>query len=125
MLTIYLSGAISNKDINIAKKEFAEAERKIKKDLKTLKIDKNYCEIINPFRVLKINKKYKYEDYLKADIIELIDCDIVVDIQNAGHKKSKGRKLEIAIARALKIKVYAISSFLQMFYIDYIKGEQQ
>lgn len=125
MLTIYLSGAISNKDINVAKKEFSEAERKIKKDLKTLKIDKNYCEIINPFRVLKINKKYKYEDYLKADIIELIDCDIVVDIQNAGYKKSKGRKLEINIARALKIKVYAISSFLQMFYIDYLKGEQQ
>ena len=58
MLTIYLSGAISNKDINVAKKEFSKAERKIKKDLKTLKIDKNYYEIINPFRVLKINKKY-------------------------------------------------------------------
>ena len=63
MLKIYLSGAISNKDIKQAKKEFAEAEKQLKKEIKYL-FNENEMEIINPFKILKVNKKYSYKDYL-------------------------------------------------------------
>ena len=40
MLKIYLSGAISNKDIKQAKKEFSDAEKTILKILKNHKLKK-------------------------------------------------------------------------------------
>lgn len=50
MLKIYLSGAISNKDIKEAKKEFADAEKTILKILKSHKFKKDEYEIKNPFK---------------------------------------------------------------------------
>lgn len=104
MLKIYLSGAITGREAE-AKKEFAEAEKRLKQAIKKLGAE-NGTEVINPFKILKINKKHKYEDYLKADIKVLVDCDYLINIKNKNWKKSKGARLERRIARALKIKVY-------------------
>lgn len=104
MLKIYLSGAITGREAE-AKKEFAEAEKRLKQAIKKLGAE-NGTEVINPFKILKINKKHKYEDYLKADIKVLVDCDYLINIKNKNWQKSKGARLERRIARALKIKVY-------------------
>ena len=116
MIKIYLSGAIFNKDMKEAKKEFSEAERKIKKDLKALKIDKNYCEIINPFRFFKVNKKYSYKDYLREDIKVLCDCNILINIKNEDWEKSIGARLEREIARVLFIDIFTIEQFESFTY---------
>ena len=111
MLKIYLSGAITGREAE-AKKEFAEAEKRIKQKLKELTI--YYYEAINPFKILPLNKKHKYEDYLKADIKVLVDCIALINIKNKGWEKSKGAKLERYIARALKIDIYnSVDAFIK------------
>lgn len=111
MLKIYLSGAISNKDIKQAKKEFSDAEKTILKILKNHKFKKGEYEIKNPFKILKVNKKHKYEDYLREDIRQLIDCQYLINIENEGWKKSSGCKLENKIAKALNIRIRKLSYF--------------
>ena len=117
MLKIYLSGAITGREAE-AKKEFAEAEKRLKQAIKKLGAE-NGTEVINPFKILKINKKHKYEDYLKADIKVLVDCDYLINIKNKNWKKSKGARLERRIARALKIKVYnSLDAFIE--YVEFL-----
>lgn len=111
MLKIYLSGAITGREAE-AKKEFAEAERKIKINL--IQYGYSKFKIINPFKILKLNEKHKYEDYLKDDIKVLVDCDCLVNIKNKDWKKSKGAKLERQIARVLKIDIYnSVDAFIK------------
>lgn len=112
MLKIYLSGAISNKDIKQAKKEFADAEKTILKILKDHKFKKDEYEIKNPFKILKVNKKHKSEDYLREDIRALIDCDYLINIKNCGWKESKGGTVERIIAGTLGIKIRTLSQFV-------------
>lgn len=115
MLKIYLSGAISNKDINVAKKEFAKAEKQLKKEIKYL-FNENEMEIINPFKILKVNKKYSYKDYLREDIKVLCDCNILINIKNEGWEKSQGAILERKIARVLFIDIFTIEKFKSFIY---------
>lgn len=115
MIKIYLSGAISNKDIKEAKKEFAKAENRLKKSIKYL-FDENQIEVINPFKILKVNKKYSYKDYLREDIKVLCDCNILINIRNEGWEKSKGAKLERKIARVLFIDIFTIEKFESFIY---------
>lgn len=110
MLKIYLSGAITGREAE-AKKEFAEAEKRLKQKLKELNI---YYEVINPFKIVKNQKKYSYVYYLKADIKELIECCYLINIKNEGWQKSKGAELERHIARALKIDIYnSVDAFIK------------
>lgn len=112
MLKIYLSGAITGREAE-AKKEFAEAEKRLKQAIKK-SYAKNGTEVINPFKILKLNKKHKHEDYLKADIKVLVDCVALINIKNKGWEKSKGAKLERHIARALKIDIYnSVDAFIK------------
>lgn len=115
MLKIYLSGAISNKDIKEAKKEFSEAEKRLKKSIEYL-FDENQIEVINPFKILKVNKKYSYKDYLRENIKVLCDCNILINIKNNGWEKSKGAKLERKIARVLFIDIFTIEKFESSIY---------
>ena len=115
MLKIYLSGAISNKDIKQAKKEFVEAEKQLKKEIKYL-FNENEMEIINPFKILKVNKKYSYKDYLREDIKVLCDCNILINIKNEGWEKSQGAILERKIARVLFIDIFTIEKFKSFIY---------
>lgn len=115
MIKIYLSGAISNKDIKQAKKEFSEAEKQLKKEIKYL-FNENEIEVINPFKILKVNKKYSYKDYLREDIKVLCDCNILINIKNEGWEKSKGAILERKIARVLFIDIFTIEKFISSIY---------
>lgn len=131
MLKIYLSGAISNKDIEEAKKEFSEAEKRLKKSIKYL-FDENQIEVINPFKILKVNKKYSYKDYLREGIKVLCDCNILINIRNEGWEKSKGAKLERKIARVLFIDIFTIEKFESFIYrydfkrymLDFFKNKE-
>ena len=117
MIKIYLSGAISNKDIKEAKKEFNEAEKSLNKTLKTFDFgDFEKPKIYNPFKILKVNKKYSYKDYLREDIKVLCDCNILINIKNEGWEKSKGAKLERKIARVLFIDIFTIEEFESFIY---------
>lgn len=117
MIKIYLSGAISNKNINDAKKEFAEAEKDLNKTFKRLVFnDFEKLKIINPFKILKVNKKYSYSDYLREDIKVLCDCKILINIKNEGWKKSKGAKLERKIAEVLCLDIFDINQFKAFIY---------
>lgn len=115
MIKIYLSGAISNKNINDAKKEFAEVEKDLNKTFKKL-ISKGFLKIYNPFKILKVNKKYSYSDYLREDIKVLCDCKILINIKNAGWEKSKGAKLERKIAEVLCLDIFDINQFKAFIY---------
>lgn len=106
MLKIYLSGAITGREAE-AKKEFAEAEKKLKKQCKDY-------EIINPFKIVKSKKKYSYLYYLKADIKELVDCCYLINVKNEGWQKSKGAKLERHIAKRLLITTFnSVDAFIR------------
>ena len=106
MLKIYLSGAITGREAE-AKKEFAEAEKRLKKHCK------DYV-IINPFKVVKSKKKYSYLYYLKADIKELVDCCYLINVKNEGWQKSKGAKLERQIAKRLLITTFnSVDAFIR------------
>lgn len=112
MLKIYLSGAITGREAE-AKKEFAEAEKRLKQAVKK-SYAKNGTEVINPFKILPLNKKHRHEDYLKADIKVLCDCIALINIKNKGWEKSKGAKLERHIAKQLKIDVYnSVDAFIK------------
>lgn len=88
-------------------------EKRLKQAIKK-SYAKNGTEVINPFKILKLNKKHKYEDYLKADIKVLVDCVALINIKNKGWEKSKGAKLERHIARALKIDIYnSVDAFIK------------
>lgn len=115
MIKIYLSGAISNKNINDAKKEFAEVEKDLNKTFKRL-ISKGFLKIYNPFKILKVNKKYSYSDYLREDIKVLCDCKILINIKNAGWEKSKGAKLERKIAEVLCLDIFDINQCKAFIY---------
>lgn len=132
MLKIYLSGAISNKDIKEAKKEFSEVEKRLKKSIKYL-FNENEIEVINPFKILKVNKKYSYSDYLREDIKVLCDCNILINIKNNGWEKSKGAILERKIAKVLFIDIFDIKQFEAFIYkydfkkylLDYFKNSKE
>lgn len=127
MLKIYLSGAITGREAE-AKKEFAEAEKKLKDFFIKDGYEEHEFEIKNPFKILKINKKHKYEDYLKADIKVLVDCVALINIKNKDWQKSKGAKLERQIARALKIDIYnSVDALIKDFYdaMPFWEGEDK
>lgn len=133
MLKIYLSGAIFNKDIKEAKKEFNEVEKSLNKTLKIFDFgDFEKPKIYNPFKILKVNKKYSYKDYLREGIKVLCDCNILINIKNNGWEKSKGAILERKIAKVLFIDIFDIKQFEAFIYkydfkkylLDYFKKKQ-
>ena len=103
MKTIYISGPMTNiTDGNMH--AFDEAEKQLKQ--------LGY-EVINPhktseelnIRFSEMGKVPTYEDYLREDIIQMLEnCDAVLVLP--GWRLSKGSKLEIANALACGIDVF-------------------
>lgn len=64
-------------------------------------------EVVNPVAIsehldlVKGKDNVSYEDYMKADIKALLDCDAISTLP--GWEKSKGAKLEQHIAAVLKL----------------------
>ena len=112
-MKIYLSGAITGRENY--KQEFYEAKEKLikfqKDNNKKEYTEKIYLEIIIPCDYDYLNKKGRWEDYLKNDIKLLVDCDCLIDIENESHN-SKGAMLEKMICVSLGIPIISLSSFL-------------
>ena len=100
-LNVYLAGKISGNDNYM--EDFDNATKK-------LSIHKN-LNIINPPDNGLGNNPQDWVPAMKADIKKLVDCDILVDIEN-GTENSRGVMLEKMIAVSLDIKIVRLSDFL-------------
>lgn len=88
---VYISGPMTGiQDYN--RGAFIEAE-------KLLRV-KGY-DAVNPHDI-KLEKGSTYEDYMKADIKALLECDYIYMLE--GWKESKGACMEYQIAKFLGIK---------------------
>lgn len=118
-IKIYLSGAITGRENY--KQEFKEAKNKLKefekKNNKIADKEKIKYKIIVPCDYDYLNKTGRWEDYLKNDIKLLVDCDVLIDIENESYK-SKGVKLEKDICSSLGIPIISLSLFLEYKMIN-------
>lgn len=91
---VYISGAISNGDINERKKEFEKMENYLRA-----------CGFkpVNPFNN-NIPHEAKWEVHMKKDLQMLLQCDGICMLK--GWKQSKGANIEYNIAKACGIKVF-------------------
>lgn len=96
MRKAYISGKISGVE-NGNKDKFQKAE-----DILSLLGFK----AINPHKVLPEKEEYTWEDYMKADIKALMDCDIIVMMDC--YTDSRGAKIEMEIAQHVSIPVWHI-----------------
>ena len=112
-IKIYLSGAITGREDY--QKEFYEAKEKLIKfqeeNNKGKDTEKINLDIIVPCDYDHLNKNGRWENYLKNDIKLLVDCDVLIDIENESYN-SKGAMLEKMICTALGIPIVSLSSFI-------------
>lgn len=93
-MKIYISGKITGLEHQVAYKIFEDAENNLKSKLN--------CEVINPMK-LEHNHDQSWENFMKQDLKELLDCDYIFLLDN--WKFSKGARLELLLADELKIEV--------------------
>lgn len=92
---IYISGKISDLSVDEYSKRFIEAEMKL--------VEFGY-QVINPVKIgEKLPENSEWSDYMRADIIELMKCDVIYMLSN--WKESKGAKIEQRIARELGLRM--------------------
>lgn len=91
MKKIYLSGKIT--DNSNAIEQFETAENKFLKA---------GFEVVNPMK-LEHKADATWEDYLRVDIKEMVDCDEIHML--LGWHTSKGARLEFFVASSLGIKI--------------------
>jgi hypothetical protein len=98
MKKIYISGKITGLDISEAEKLFKDAE-------KYAKYEMGY-EPVNPMELCKQDDAWEWIDYMRVDIKALVDCDAILMLPN--WEDSEGAKLELVIAKGLKLEIYYI-----------------
>lgn len=96
-MIVYISGAIST-DAEY-KKKFRVAEKLINNEGHAA---------INPAELHE--EKITWEDAMRADIAEMMRCAAVVVLPT--WKRSRGAKIEINLAKELKIPIYTIDKFV-------------
>lgn len=83
---VYISGKMTGlQDLNI--KKFNEAETKLRS---------NGFIPVNPHKILPYHPNRTWEEYMKADIKELMTCDIIAVLDD--WKNSKGAIVEVKTA---------------------------
>lgn len=92
MLKVYLSGVITGD--NNYKSKFKRAEDYLKE---------RGLEVINPAELNEGVEGYEWQDYMKADIKALLDCDAIFLIK--GYESSKGALIEKSLAEGLGLIV--------------------
>lgn len=97
-MKIYISGPISGLPFEKVKENFKKAET----DLAL-----NYClgdkfEPVNPFNN-GLPTNAKWEEHMRADLRLLLDCDAIYMLE--GWEKSKGARIEYALAVDLKLDI--------------------
>lgn len=94
-MKIYISGKITGLEYSEAYSNFEKAENTV---LQTGN------EAINPMKLVPFNPSYDWGDYMKKDIELLFTCDAIYMQRN--WFKSKGARIELAIAKEFYIKVF-------------------
>ena len=90
---VFISGPISNRDIEDTRVKFAKAEEKL--------MSAGYT-VINPIK--KVLPDYaSYHEHMKRDIANLLLCDCIYMLQ--GWEDSHGAALERHIAMAFGIEI--------------------
>lgn len=92
-MKIYISGRISNINLNLARSRFIEAEQML--------LSVGFDEVFNPMSVQ--GKFSTWEQYMKHDIIELMKCDCIYMLD--GWELSRGARIEHSIMEALKLPI--------------------
>lgn len=93
---VYVSGKISGLNLNEAKLKFFDA---------TVELCGNNHIPVNPFDILPDCKgEPTWEDYMRADLKEMLDCDAVYALPC--WKDSKGARIEVNLALSVGIPVY-------------------
>ena len=93
---VYISGKITGLPIDDAKTNFQDAENKLR--------EKGY-EVINPFNN-GLPENSTWMEHMKADIILLMECDIICLLNN--WRDSTGAKIEWNLAKEMGFKVITV-----------------
>jgi len=106
-MKVYIAGRMKGlEDYN--RKNFIQAEKYLKRI--------GFKEVINPYKLsLKLKEKLNLKEftdikrsrYLKNDIKELIECDVIALLPS--YVNSKGAKMELHIARELRMGIFYIN----------------
>lgn len=91
----YISGPITGLPIEQARKNFADAEARLKSA---------GMEVVNPMTLPHDHDK-TWRSYMIECISELVKCDAIFMLH--GWKNSKGARLELHIAKSLNLKIYS------------------
>lgn len=91
-MKIYISGPITG--IKNFEKNFSKAEKKLKKI---------GHEVVNPVKIGEALNNPSYEDYMKADLKALLECDAIYLLD--GWSNSKGANAEIKVAVICGIRI--------------------
>lgn len=90
---VFISGRVSGIKYENAKKAFAKREKKLRRV---------YGEVVNPIKLCK--KDWSWARCMVVCLWNLIKCDTVYFMRN--HKKSKGCKVELFVARLFNKCIY-------------------
>lgn len=107
-MKLYISGPMTGYD-NDNIRAFSECAKNI---LHYYKFRSNplFTEIVVPHEVTKdMPKDSSWQEFLKADIKALVDCDAIMMME--GWADSKGARLELHIALELGMKVYIYDKY--------------
>lgn len=95
-MKIYISGPITGHDKTLIEAAFAKAEKDV--------LDRGHT-VVNPLTLDKeLPEDATWNDYMKKDIKELVECDGIYMIP--GWVYSKGCNLEYAIAKAMDLLIF-------------------
>ena len=110
-MRIYLSGPITYSPEH--KKHFARAEQMVLKaghePVNPLTIGMQLLSIRGE-ELAGADEKTWYREVMKADIVELLNCDAILCLKN--WETSKGARAEILLGEALGLKIYEENGIL-------------
>jgi hypothetical protein len=96
MKKIYISGAISGLDPEVVKQKFGEAEDRLQNQ---------GWQTVNPLKN-GLPAESTWEQHMGKDIELLLGCDAIAMLP--GFSKSRGAKIELAVAREIGIEVIIV-----------------
>lgn len=96
---VYIAGPVSGLDYETARANFRRAENAIKERYGAL------VEVVNPMVVCR--KDWSWEQCMRVCVVQLAGCDYIYLLE--GWEKSKGARLEKAIAEGIGVSVFSFS----------------
>lgn len=95
MSKIYISGKITGLDLADVKVKFQTASDELRR---------KGWQPVNPLDIEPPVSNPKWNDYMKADIIEMLKCEAVYALRD--WQDSKGATIEVELARVVGMPVY-------------------